>query len=424
MGRMKKKRILILGAGISGLSAAWYLEKDPSVECLILEKKDSPGGYMETEEQKGVFWEKGPRVFKSSKNVDFLSLIEEVGCLSDIEYSSKKGSGRYLLRQGKLEKMGPKSLVSLLGPLVRELFKPVYFEDETVWDFGCRRFGKEITERFLDPMVLGIYGGDIKKLSTQASFPLFKKLEKEDGSLVKGLFKLAFQKKKHPGSLFFLKKGSGFFVEKLVSKLSSPIVYGKTVTSLTKEGDSFLVSTQDEVFRADRVFIALPAYEAAFILDSMDKTLSASLRSIPYQDITTIQVLLDKEAKLPEGFGYLVARKEKEPLLGVIFDSNQKKGKPPYVTIMIEGLDHRADQLRKIAERVAKEHLHIPYPIADVFWTKIPKAIPQYLLDHVENIRSIRERLPSGIHLMGNYLEGVSVSDSIASAKKEVFSLS
>ena len=428
---IKKKRIIILGAGISGLTAAWSIAQErPEVECLILEKEKRSGGYMETGEECGVVVEKGPHIFKVSRNQDFLQLIEEVGFSSELIASSEKARQRYLWIDGKIQTILSATYKVLFRSFMSEWRKPPVFKEETIWEFACRRFGQKIAERLFDPIVLGIYAGDSKKLSIDACFPVFKQWEKEKGSLTKALLcSLVKRKKLKPSKgLFSFKKGVGSFIQQLEKKIHFPILYGEEVLSIEKREDRFQVFSQNDSFEADEVILALPAFVSAFLLKPLEEEVCARLLNIPYQSITSVNVLLEGDVLKYSGFGYLIPTTEKETLLGVIFDSkifpDQDDVKHTKITLMMRGSDFSEEEIDLAVKRSLTHHLGISVLPKQVLWKKIPKGIPQYIIGHKDNIAVIQNLLPRGIHLIGNYLEGVSVNDAIKVARHSVKDLS
>lgn len=416
----KKKRIIILGAGISGLTAAWTLSKEhPECECLILEKEKRCGGYLETGEECGVVVEKGPHIFKVSRNQEFLQLIEEVGFSSQVISSSKKAKKRYLWMDGKIQTVLSATYKILGRAFLSEWKKPVLLKEETIWEFACRRFGQKIAEKLFDPLVLGIYAGDSKKLSMDACFPICKQWEKEKGSITKALLSFLVKRKKtgSKGGLFSFKKGVGSFIQYLEKKISFPILYEQEVLGIEKRGDNFYITSQNDCFEADEIVLALPSYVSAFLIKPLQEEVCERLLKIPYQSVTSVNVLLEGNLLKYEGFGYLIPTIEKEPLLGVIFDSSifpgQDSNPHTKLTLMIRGSDISKEEIHQVVDRCLTKHLGILQSPKEVVWKKMPQAIPQYIVGHKDNVEAILKKLPQGVHLIGNYLEGVSVNDAI-----------
>ncbi len=419
----QKKRIIILGAGISGLIAAWLIAKEkPEYECLLLEKGERAGGHMETGNEYGVTLEKGPHIFKTSRNQDFLYLIEEVGFSSELIFSSKKAKKRYLWIDGKLQTILSATYKDLFKALLQEWKKPIVYEEETIWEFASRRFGKKIAERLFDPLVLGIYAGDSRKLSMDACFPSFKKLEKENGSLTKALFFSLLKKRSSSlKGLFSFKKGVSSFIEHLEKKIKFPILYGHEVHKIEKKGEKFHVFSKESSFEGDEVILALPAYVSASLIRPLQEEVYTRLLKIPYQSITSVNVLLKGDILKYSGFGYLIPTEEQETLLGVLFDSSifpeQDAIEHTKLTLMMRGSDFSEEEIRQVVDRCLTKHLGISYSPKEIVWKKMPEAIPQYILGHEDNVSAIRKILPQGVYLIGNYLEGVSVNDAVKVAR-------
>ena len=427
---MEKKRILILGAGVSGLSAAWQLSKKAKksslYECTLLEKNVRPGGWMGSENREGFLVENGPRVFKTSRNAELLEIARDLSFFSSILPSSPSANSRYLWLDGKLQKM-PSGLLSLFFSLLKELFVPPVYEDETIWDFACRRFGRIVAERFFDPLVLGIYAGDIKKLSIDSCFSLLKMWEREKGSVVRGALISLFKKSKKTlpfkSSLFSFKEGSGSFIQKWISHIPFSIHLGEEIHSLQRKNGLWEAHSHNKMWEGDEVVLALPAFVVAELLKKEAPCTSDVLRSIPYEDITTLQIGWKGKVLPFSAFGYLVPTIEKESILGVLFDSEMFEKNYTLITIMIRGVFHREEELQEIAKHVMLDHLKISQEPSLFFYKKMPKAIPQYVLGHQEKRDSLLSSLrqeTQNLHLVGNYLAGVSVNDSIKQAKKVI----
>jgi protoporphyrinogen/coproporphyrinogen III oxidase len=442
---MKKKRIIILGAGISGLSAAWYLSKiEPQYECLILEKENRVGGWLETEASDGFLFETGPRVFKVSRNQSFLELAYELGLKNEIILSSPQAHDRYLWMKGNMQKVpgSPLDLLfssftyPLLKALATEWKRPVKDSEESIWDFVCRRFGRAIAENLFDPLVLGIYGGDIRKLSVKACFPTLKKWELEKGSVTRGLLSTwrTRTKSEHqmPGSsLFTFKEGMGSFLMALMRQLPASVHLNQQVQSIRLKGGQMEVKTQNAVWTGDFVFCALPARRAACLLEEWQPEAASKLKEIPYQPITSVNIGFEEDVLPLSAFGYLVPSSQKEKILGVIFDSKafpQQNTMPSQtrLTLMISGASQSESELMEEVYRSLEVHLRISSPPYRIQVKRMKEAIPQYLLAHQEKIAMIESSLKKSLpnfYLLGNYLHGVSVNDCLEQSKRQCSAL-
>ena len=147
---MEKKKIVILGAGISGLTLAYYLSKrSDQYDITILEKNTRCGGWADTNTLNGYFFENGPRTFLASKSPALLSLVNDIGLDQDVIESQAKGRGRWLWIDGQLQK-APIWSWPLIKALLTEWTVPASLDsDETVWEFACRRFNSTAANMYL-----------------------------------------------------------------------------------------------------------------------------------------------------------------------------------------------------------------------------------------------------------------------------------
>lgn len=287
-------KIIIVGGGITGLSAAWYAQtKHPDAHITLFEKQDRLGGWIRTSSEGGFLFEKGPRTFQASRSAHLLKLLEELEIKTIA--SDPTAAKRFILQKGKLKSVGS-FLPGLIPSLIRECFvKPTDKEDESIYDFAARRFSPKIAETLFDPLTLGIYAGDIHKLSVRACFPMFHQMEKEHGSLVKAML---FRKKSSKKGLFTIPTGMETLVDVLQKKLNCEFVLNTEVEKIEK--DHALVNGKE--IHADLVINALPP-------------------SVPKKSLWVVNMAYNEDVLPKKGFGYLVPSKEKEGILGVIFDS-------------------------------------------------------------------------------------------------------
>lgn len=397
-------RVLILGGGISGLSAAWFLKrKNPHAQITLLEKTDRLGGWIATQRENGYLQEKGPRTFSSSRSPMLLNLIEELDLGAELIFSDPHAAKRYLWKDGQLRSLA--SFWPLFLPaLIREPFiKPKFFEDESIYDFASRRLGVRVAETLFDPMTLGIYAGDIRKLSLPSCFPKLADWEKKKGSIIKGLFS---EKKKKKRGLFTLKKGMASLIERLHSRLDIEILFEHEVEEL-REGE---VVAKGQVFSADQIFCALPA-------PAINRLLSEEFLS---QSISVVNLIYPRPVLPKAGYGYLIPSQEKQSLLGMIWDSavfpQQNKDRETRLTAMVRF--EEPDPVRA-ALQGASFHLNIREEPNSFSLFQAQEAIPQYVVGHSDKVRNFEKKKPSWTFL-GNYLEGVSVEACIHRSFKKI----
>jgi oxygen-dependent protoporphyrinogen oxidase len=207
------RRVAIVGAGITGLAAAYYLEKrtrekQTSLECTLIEAGPQAGGKIVTDVDRDFVVEGGPDSFVTDKPWA-LTLCHELGLADELIPSNQHDNKIYMLQNGKLvqfpsgfrltipTEIKPFVLTPLISPLGKLRMAMEYFlparpaaGDESVGQFIGRRFGREAVEIFGGPLMAGIYVSDPDKLSMQGSFPRFLEMEKKYGSLIRGARKM------------------------------------------------------------------------------------------------------------------------------------------------------------------------------------------------------------------------------------------
>lgn len=407
-------KIAILGAGISGLSAAYFLEKASS-DCMItvFESSDCVGGVMRSSTVDGAFFEHGPRTFSSTKAPDVLALINEVGLAKDLLFSS--ASVRYLLHNKQLRAL-PSSLPQLffspfgkgvVQGILSDLRHPKGIkEDESIYSFVKRHANEHVAEMLVEPLVLGIYGGDYKQLSVSACFPEWKEYEYKYGSLIKGMFKERLKDDVPP--LFTLKGGIQSLPEKLASLLNGTLRLRTKVTSIEEVSNGVCIN--GEYF--DHAICALPA---PVVREIAPKKYAPFFDSFSHLTLSTVNAVVDKDLLPNDGFGYLVPSSENENILGVVFDSvvfpqseDEKEGR---VTVMMRGdknTEERAvSALTRHLGMTKRPHIRMSHAYK--------QYLPQLPVGHL----ALVDRLQSDtISFIGNYIHGAAVNRCIKEAAK------
>ncbi len=441
-------RICILGAGVSGLSVAFYL-KQKGVDVTILEKDSVPGGKMRTVYEKGYIVETGPNGFLDGKPYT-LNLVKALGIEDRLYRSSDKARKRFIYTNGRLVRL-PENPVAFLASyllswkgkfrFVGEFFVPPKKgdSDETLGDFARRRLGEEALEKLLDPMVAGIFAGDPDRMSLKAAFPAIYNLEKQYGGLIKGLIAKMKEAKKSgkrssgpagPGGVLtsFI-GGTKDLIDALSKALKEELHTGVSVEKVEKSGKGWAVGWKEgdkeltEEF--DHLVVSTPAYAAAEILRGVDGELSQLLSEIEYSPISVVALGFQKKGLGHDldGFGFLVPRSEGRKILGALWDSSVFPNRAPegkvLIRVMIGGA--RQPELALLPEEglvdIALKELrrimkirHYP-EMVKVF--KHEKGIPHYTLGHcerVDRIFEIGEKL-GNLHFCSNAYRGVGVND-------------
>lgn len=423
-------RVVILGGGISGLTSAWNLKRRyrDAVEITVIEQSARLGGWIETDCREGFLFEFGPRSCRGGEAV--LRLIEELGLKKEILFSSPAARLRYIWR-GRLYRVPTGLCSALLSPLTLPLIKPLLTEwlrpksgkaDESIAEFISRRLGHHAAHTLIDPLVAGIYAGDIEKLSIKSCFPSLYQLEANYGSITRGLMQSTRAKSSRGGNkIFTLRAGMERLIEALESQLEVNIIKGCKVRRVVENS----IHTEQGVVEADEIISALPSH-ALFSLFG-----EPLLQTIPFISVAVVCFGYRKKVLPLEGFGYLIPSSQKEQLLGVVWDSSvfpeqNTQGDETRLTCMIkEGpLFNRytAEDFTAIAMEGLQRHLRITAR-PDVVAVKLAKkSIPQYTVGHQERLAEIKRALP--IQIVGSSYGGVSVNDCIAQSVSELTKIS
>jgi len=272
------RRVVIVGAGISGLSLAFRLRRR-GYEVTLYEKEDEPGGNIKTRSQSGYLYELGPQtILADGKVLDFFRDLN----LTPLK-AAPASRNRYIYRNGRLipVPLTPFSffsspLLSLRAKLrvLREPWiPPSAAEDESVADFVRRRLGQEFLDYIVAPFVSGVYAGDPEQLSVRFATRKIHALEREYGSLIRGAMR---KKALGPrGSLVSFERGLAELVEKLSEGLD--ISRNCAVLRIRRKGKGFLIETVKGRDEAELLVVSSPAYTASYLLKEAFPMVSACL---------------------------------------------------------------------------------------------------------------------------------------------------
>lgn len=451
---IKTKEIIVLGAGISGLSLSWFLKEryGDAVKIKILEQSQRIGGWIKTLKKGDFLFELGPRSCRPhGDGIETLKLIEALQLQDEVIIADPSSKKRYLYQNKQLILL-PEGFYSLLfSPFFKKVAKALWNdwispkgkgEDEAVYDFISRRLSSEVAEELIDPWMSGIYAGDSRQLSILSCIPNLLDWEQQFGSILKGMLfgrKMYQQQespfiqsiRKHP--IFSFKKGMETLTLALAKKLKADIHLGTEVVSILMEnGKAAVRSVDGRVHLADSVFSCLPPQKLSLLLRESCTQAAHLLRSIPVSSIATVNLGYNHTVLNRKGFGYLVPSKEKEEILGVVWDSctfpHQQLSSHTCMTVMWGGTRHphlchlsKAELLHQSLEVLSK-HLGITSR-PQVFHVEYSHdAIPQFLVGHQDKLKQLQLLISKEfpfLHVHGSYF-GVSVNACIANAKKIV----
>ncbi len=432
-------RTAIIGAGISGLTTAFYLRQaDPEREIHVFDAEPIPGGTMRTDTLDGFRFEAGGNGFLTNKP-DSLQLVKDADAEALLLPSSDAARKRYIFTD-RLHRL-PESPGSFLGtPLVGfgaklrlagELFVRPRRDgaEESLQDFGYRRLGKAFTDVFLDAMTAGIYATTPDRVSVQAAFPLVARLEQEHGGLFKGM--LARRKKQAgPGGILMsFRGGVGRFIEHLGQKVGAEWHLGQPVEQVVREDAGYRVHAGDFAGHFDQVVISTQAHAAAGMLRGLDADVARRLEAIEYSPVAVVGLGWNALDHPLDGFGLLTTTGAGLPILGVLWDSSIFADRAPAgaksVRVMIGG--QRSPELVQQDEAgliaTARKGVHQTMGVdqdPDVhFVQRWDRGIPSYRVGHIAAVDTLFaqiERYP-GLHLGGNAYRGIAMNDCVRNAR-------
>jgi oxygen-dependent protoporphyrinogen oxidase len=456
-------KVAIIGGGISGLSAAYYLEQERAkgapVEYTLFESSDRLGGVMFSDKIGDCLVEGGPDSFLTEKPWAS-QLCAELGIAHDLIGSNDSQRITYILAKGRLvpmpdglmfmvpTKLIPTALTSLFSwstkfKMLGELLHPPrpVGKDETVAEFVERHFGSEVVDRLADPLLSGVYGGDAASLSVRAVLPRFVEMEEHYGSLCRAMLaarkKLAAMQKAKgyaPKPLFSsLKGGMQQMIDAIVARLDPQSLRTSTaVSQLSRKDGGWELVTPRGAEQFDGVIFATPARIASTMLAETDAQLSADLGKVQYSSSITVTLgyLREQLKTCPPGFGFLVPRSEGTRMLATTFVHTKFPFRAPDDKALVrcflggakdQGVLKLSDD--EITSLVRKELKQITGVAADPWFVKVyrwDRAMAQYTPGHLERIERIGQALKQiqNLAIAGNFYKGIGVPDCVRTGKE------
>jgi oxygen-dependent protoporphyrinogen oxidase len=453
---LENKKIVIIGGGITGMTAAYFLQKELKEKSLPLnvklaESSNRLGGIIETVRKDGFIIEKGPDSIVVTKKSG-LKLIEEVGLKDQVIYNIAGKS--YIFARGKLHTMPEGSYMGIptkITPFaVSSLFSPIGKlraagdfilpkgkpqTDQSLGLFFRRRLGDEVVENLIEPLLSGIYTGDIDDLSLMALFPNFYDMEQKHRSLVLGL-KHTVPKKKKPaktqgsrkGMFISLKNGLETLVEELEKRLDKETVYkGSKIIKIVRSDDAYELTFSDgAVERADAVVITTGHFQAQQMLDNY--SFMDVFKKMPANSLATVSMAFPK-SKIQDnidGSGFIVSRNSDFRITACTWTHKKWPGTTPegkallrtYVGRMDdqEAVNLSNEEIVKIVLNDLNKTMNLTEQPEFTIITRWKQMMPQYNIGHLEMMEGVKMALSKelpGVFLAGGSFEGVGIPGCI-----------
>jgi oxygen-dependent protoporphyrinogen oxidase len=447
-----RSRVVVLGAGITGLAAARWLEHDHRIEdVVVLDADDRPGGKIRSERADGHLLEWGPQGFLDNAP-DTLELARVTGLEHRLVTADDASAARFIVRGGRLRRVPtspPAFLASSLLPLgarLRVMLEPFAAGhpggDETVFDFASRRIGPVAAEVLVDAMVTGVFAGDARRLSLAATFPRMAAMEAEHGSLTRALIAKLREARRSGrrsagpsgpgGTLTTFTDGMEALPRALADRLGDRLRLGAPVAAVERHGDGFAVTVGDRTLRADAVLAATPSAVTARVLADLPSDALAALTATPTVPIAVVMLSYrggDAFGTPLDGFGFLVPRGEDLGILGTLWCHSIFPGQAPddrvFLRTMIGGArepDAASLPDDALVARVRSAHHRLlgRDPEPDHAWViRWSEGIAQYTVGHLDRVAAAeRAARALGVELAGSPYRGVSVNDCIRQGRQ------
>ena len=472
---LEQKRAIVIGGGITGLTASYRLLREAEkrnipLELTLLEANNRVGGTIQTEHRDGFVIEHGPDAFISTKPWA-KTLCDELGIADKLIGTNPNVRQSFVCRNGKLLPVPKGFYMMAPGSFLPFLKSPIFswrgklrisldlfisrrkeIDDESVADFVRRRLGTEAFERIAQPMIGGIYTSDAENLSLNATFPRFLEMEREHGSIIKALLARkrnaaqTSQDTSGPRYSLFLSFATGMqtLVDALAERLTGCIRLGTRVDAIQRgeDGAGWRVALANgEILAADLLCLALPAPQTSRILKNVSTPLAEKLNAIPYASSTTVNLAFHRETITHplNGMGFVVPATEQFDLIGCSFSSVKFENRAPAQYVLLRafiGQKNIADQdltngsavQEALTESVLRDVTKLlgikKQPLFSIV-SQHSQAMAQYLVGHQKAVAEI-EALAKDLHgiaLAGNAYHGIGIPDCVRSGEQAAVAL-
>ncbi|WP_017549220.1 protoporphyrinogen oxidase [Salinicoccus carnicancri] len=453
------KKVAIIGAGITGLSAAFYLSKHSDLEIDLFEKDSRAGGKIRTHQRHGYTIELGPESYLARKTI-MTELAEEIGMGDDLVRNSTGQS--YIYSNNKLSalpkgsvlgvptELGPfltTDLVSATGKLAAglDLFKkptPLY-TDVSVGSFFRRRLGDDVLENMIEPLLSGIYATNIDELSLMSTFPYFKEREEKYGSLIKGAIaeKPASSDKpkgRKVGQFLQFRNGLQSFIDRLLKvniESGVNVHFGSDVEAITKNGETYAVQVDGGVKEYDRIIITTPHFQYKRWFDDLPLEYFKHMEAT---SVATVVMAFDQHQVKNDidGTGFVVSRRMDTSITACTWTSKKWKHSTPSGKALLRAYVGRPgdfivhekseSEIASLARKDLDKIMDLEGEPEFTIVTKMKRSMPQYKVGHKSRVDAVRKYMTEhypGIVLTGASHHGVGLPDCVSQAKAAVESI-
>jgi oxygen-dependent protoporphyrinogen oxidase len=451
--RVTGRRVVIVGAGVAGLAAAWTLRRiTADLDVVLLDAARRAGGLVETEHTPdGFLLEHGADCLLTAKPAG-VRVARGIG-LGNALVSGPEARRTYLAAGDRLVPLppvlaGPRAATAwavLRTPVLsvrgktRVALEPVLRRtipdgDESVAAFLGARFGPEIVDAVIAPLLGGIHGGDPARLSADACLPGLRAFERLDGSVTLGMWRALRARDRRVAvgeetlaPVVTLRDGMGSLTDALARAVGDRLRSGVAVRRIERRrGGGFRVDTSSGALACEGVIVALPAWAAAPVVAPLDGDLAAGLAAVPYKALHCVSLAWRRAdvAHSLDGTGFVRGAGSRRPTTACTWASEKWPGRAPAGTVLVRS-SLEGDQASD-ADLIAAAR----DDLGDLLGTtarpllarvrRLPRATPVYTVGHAERMARIRRRTTAlGVFaLTGSAYGGVGVPDCIANGER------
>lgn len=445
-----KRKTVVIGGGLTGLSTAFFLKKK-GIDVMVIEKENRLGGQIHSYKEEGFIFESGPNTGVVSYP-EIVEMFDElsVNCKMDVARDEAK---KRLIWKGRKFHALPSGLFSAIGtPLfrfsdkLRILGEPWRSKgtnpDESVAGIASRRLGKSFVDYAVDPFLSGVYAGDPNRLVTRYALPKLYNLEQNYGSFIRGTMAKMKEVKTERDKLatkkvFSASGGLNSLVDALSEYIGKDnIITGATNTRVMPFGDSaglwnvsFTHNGDNYVIESENVVTTTGSYCLPDILPFIEKDTMDKINNLFYAPIVQAAVCFRNETLDDfQVFGGLVPSCEKKDILGILNPSacfnGRAEGQGNTLAIFMGGVRHQdfIDKTDEELENIVKENLKTMLGISTqpdiIRFFRHKHAIPQYEINSGERFEAITEaeKQYKGLYIKGNLCGGIGMGDRIHQA--------
>lgn len=442
--------LVIIGGGITGLSAAWEAQQR-GISYTLLESSERWGGKLISSQihSNGARFlvEGGPDTIVTRKT-EAWDLTHELGILDQVDDPGSETRGIYVLDHGSLQpiplspfKFIASTLMTTRGKLrmLAEPFQPARKddEDESLGDFVRRRLGAEALDKFIGPVLGGIYNTDPNIQSIMVSSPVMREMERESGSLVRAALQRGLRARRKPSNgarkprFITYKSGIQGIIDSLITQLTGDLRLNAGVENILKNESGYQIRLSNgESIHAEAVVLATLANVAAGLIKQVAPAAGQRLGRIRHNHIGTVSLVYhDSDIPKLEINGLMIPRRENRAIDAVTFTSKKmpQRSSPGYAVIRVfigggkpDVVEYDEELLIAVVRRELSDLLGITAEPKAYKVFRWENGFPQAEVGHLDLIDEIETHLPANIVLAGSSYRGIAVPDCIRQGREAV----